>query len=462
MWWDRRRTLRLDEGKALLRQALQAVPQEVAMIEELAVLLDGAEMAETLPVVLGAAGQSPADGVTARRLMALWQQAAQAQLGQGQGGAAAGSYDRAIALSTAAAPEAEHPLRRAALEVLPDTEVERTRAHLLVLLRHDPFDKELLGRLRLLEERSEHRGAATRLQQLLTLLQPGLAAPAPLPLVPPGIRLDESEHAKWADPPARVLAEVMTALWDGVYGLKAPTLDSFGVASTDRLQPSESSADELARTFAAACRVLGNQRAGLFRAAAQQHVLPKVFARMPTALVVSPALAKRPIGELQFILARGVEGLRPEYILATAMPPAELAKLLGLAVRAFHPRHAAKPADDVAAWKRDLAYRAVKRLAELLRDQPDVMFSTVAWRRAVRRTLQRAALLFSGDLISAVSVIRGVDLAASQEPHPEGYYLRLDHHGADAAAEAESDIRDLCTFFIDPLNAPLLDRLHPR
>jgi len=116
----------------------------------------------------------------------------------------------------------------------------------------------------------------------------------------------------------------------------------------------------------------------------------------------------------------------------------------------------------VAAWKRDLANRAVKRLAELLRDQPDVMFSTVAWRRAVRRTLQRAALLFSGDLISAVSVIRGVDLAASQEPHPEGYYLRLDHHGADAAAEAESDIRDLCTFFIDPLNAPLLDRLHPR
>ncbi|HRI53653.1 MAG TPA: hypothetical protein PLW65_26095, partial [Pseudomonadota bacterium] len=185
---------------------------------------------------------------------------------------------------------------------------------------------------------------------------------------------------------------------------------------------------------------------------------PKVFARMPRALVVSPALAKRPVGELRFILARGVEGLRPEYILATAMPPADLARLLGLAVRAFHPRHSAKPADDVAAWKRDLAYRAVKRLAELLRDQPDVTFSTVAWRRAVRRTLQRAALSFSGDLISAVSVIRNVDLSASQD----GYHLRLDHHGADAAAEAEADVRDLCTFFIDPLNAPLLDRLHPR
>jgi hypothetical protein len=183
---------------------------------------------------------------------------------------------------------------------------------------------------------------------------------------------------------------------------------------------------------------------------------------MPTALVVSPALVKRPLGELQFILARGVEGLRPEYILATAMPPAELAKLLGLAVRAFHPRHAAKPADDVAVWKRDLAYRAVKRLAELLRDQPDVTFSTVGWRRAVRRTLQRAALLYSGDLLAAVSVIRSVDLPACREPRLDGYYLRLDHHEADAEAEAEADVRDLCAFFIDPQHAALLDRLHPR
>jgi hypothetical protein len=278
----------------------------------------------------------------------------------------------------------------------------------------------------------------------------------PLPL---GTRLDESEHSKIADPEARVLADVMTALWDGVYGLKAPTLDTFGVSGTDRLQPSESSPDELARTFAAACRVLGNQRAGLYRAAAQQHVLPRVFARMPTALIVSPALAKRPAAELQFILARGVEGLRPEYILATAMPPAELAKLLGLAVRAFHPRHAAKPADDVSVWKRDLAYRAVKRLTELLRDQPDVTFSTVGWRRAVRRTLQRAALLFCGDLVAAVSVLRSVDLQASGDA---AYYLRLDHHGADAQAEAEADVRDLCAFFIDPDHAAAFDRLHPR
>lgn len=458
-----------DEGKALLRQALQVLPGELAIIEELLVLLDGAEAAAVLPELLSAAEQraEAGDAAAARQLMGLWQRAAQAQLGQGQAVAAASSYDRAIALSTTADPAAECTLRRAVLEVLPDTEVDRARAHLLVLLRHDPMDAELIRRLQVLEEHSGHRGAAGRLHQLLVLLEhtaatPMAAAAATQPIVPMGIRLDEADHARWALPHARVLAEVMTALWDGVYGLKAPTLDSFGVAGTDRLQPLESSADELARTFAAACRVLGNQRAGLYRAAAQQHLLPKVFARMPTALICSPALAKRPSGELQFILARGVEGLRPEYILATAMPPAELAKLLGLAVRAFHPRHATKPADDVAVWKRDLAYRAVKRLTELLRDQPDVTFSTVAWRQAVRRTLQRAALLFSGDLVSAVSVIRSVDLPASGDPGQDGYYLRLGHHGADPQAEAEADVRDLCAFFIDPQYAPLFDRLHPR
>lgn len=457
---------RPDEGKALLRQALQVLPGDVTMIEELVVLLEGEEAAEALPALLTAAegALGTAEAAVAQQLMTLWQRAAQAQLGQGQGGAAAGSYDRAIALSATAAvaQDVEFSLRRAALEVLPDSEVERARAHLLVLLRHEPLDRELLGRLKLLEEQSGHRGAALRLQQLLALLDPRITPPAPLPLVPAGIRLDESDHARWAIPQARVLADVMAALWDGVFGLKAPTLDSFGVASTDRLQPLESSADELARTFATACRVLGNQRAGLYRPAAQQHLLPKVFARMPTALVCSPALSKRPAGEIQFILSRGVEGLRPEYILAAAMPPADLGKLLGLAVRAFHPRHATKPADDVAAWKRDLAYRAVKRLTELLRDQPDVTFSTVAWRQAVRRTLHRAGLLFSGDLIGAVNVIRSVDLPASSDAGQDGFFLRLDHHGADPQAEAEADVRDLCTFFIDPQFAPLFDRLHPR
>ncbi len=286
------------------------------------------------------------------------------------------------------------------------------------------------------------------------------------------MRLDEAEHARWALPEARALGDVLSALWDGVVGLKAPPLDSFGVAGNDKVPGSESSPDEVARTFGTCGRVLGNQRCGMYRQGWQQHLLPKVFARMPTALIVSPALGRRPLAEVQFILARAVEGLRPEYILAVCLPPRELSHLLGLAVRAFHPRHARIPAEDVAAWKRELPYRTVKRLGEVFRDQPDVVFSTVSFRRAVRRTLQRAALLFSGDLLSAASVLRTIDLPIARTPlgkTPDkdelgGPYLRLFSVEPEGGVEAEceADLRDLCTFFLDSQHAALFDRLHPR
>jgi hypothetical protein len=189
---------------------------------------------------------------------------------------------------------------------------------------------------------------------------------------------------------------------------------------------------------------------------------------MPTALIVSPALkereAARPLPELQFVLARGVEGLRPEYILALALGRGELARLLGLAVRAFHPRHSGKPADDVAAWKRELAYRATKRLGDLFRERPDVEFSSPIWRREVRRTLNRAALLVSGDLVAAANVLRTLDVLASRDERSAaaGLNLRLDDHGADPAQEAEADLHDLFSFYVDPQFAPLFDKLHPR
>ena len=178
--------------------------------------------------------------------------------------------------------------------------------------------------------------------------------------------------------------------------------------------------------------------------------------------MTSQQLTKLGLPAAQFIVARAIEGLRPEYILATVMSQPELDKLLSLAVRAFHPRYSAKPGDDVSAWKRELAYRAVKRLTELFKEQGDTEFSTSTWRVAVRRTLQRAALLVTGDLLAAAHVIRTVDLPLSREAKGDGYFLRLGEPDSDLAAEAEADIADLAAFFIDPASAPLLDRLHPR
>ena len=90
---------------------------------------------------------------------------------------------------------------------------------------------------------------------------------------------------------------------------------------------------------------------------------------------------------------------RPEYVLASALPPKEFSRLFSAILRAFHPRHARRPpaagqsADEALNWKRSLPYKVAKRLAELFGDLKDTEFSSVKWRRAVLHTGNRAGLL---------------------------------------------------------------------
>ncbi len=466
------------EAKGFLLKALRYVPGDLNLLMRLAPLLDDSEAVAMLGVMLenvapidANAGNPSANQKAAEQYVFLWRQLADAQLRLDETAAAAISFDHAVAAARHLGQATEMELRRAALDVISMEDSDRTRGHLQALLLASPLDTALLARLYHLEEWVGNAGAAWRIGQVLHMLSAEHSARITLTsptAIPTNLRLDEAEHARFALPEARLLGDVLAALWDGIIGLKAPPLDSFGVAGNDKVPGSESSADEVARTFGTCCRVLGNQRCGMYRQGWQQHLLPKIFARMPTGLIVSPALGRRPLAEVQFILARAVEGLRPEYILAQCMPAHELSHLLGLAVRAFHPRHVRMPAEDVAAWKRELPYRTVKRLGEVFRDQPDVVFSTVVWRRAVRRTLQRAALLICGDLLAAANVLRTVDLPAAQVPpktdEPGGPYLRLDSAQADADPlfECEADLRDLAAFFIDPKHAGLFSRLHPR
>ena len=456
--------------KELLLQALTGTPAQLGLIAEYLEHSTDDEAHEKLPTLLQAAASAETSSSTPRghewctQLKDLWVRAAIVHARKGDGAMAAQAYERALAAVPDLAPADALGLRRSVLEVLPDTEHERARGHLHALLAATPLDVTLLVKLQSVEERAQNKGAAWRLAQLRHLLDASLPVP-PAPTLPPkDVKLDESDHTKLADPEARAMAELLSALWEGVYALKAPALDALGVQGTDRLQGNESSADELARAFALSSRVLGNQRAGLYRPAGHTLAVPRIMAKLPTAVIASPQLTKRPAMELLFLVARAVEGLRPEFILPMSMPAADLGKLVQLAVRAFGPQKNQKLADDVSTWKRELAYRASKRLQDLMRDQAEFDTTSLAYRVAIRRALQRAALLVCGDLLAARSVLLGVDVAASQDgaASQAGHYLRLGEGETSAQAEAEADLTDLCTFFIAPQNATLFDRLHPR
>jgi hypothetical protein len=472
-----------DAGKALLLQALRYQPGQLDLLDQLVPLCDDSEAAALLSAMLpvsqssvfvapDSSQQEPQSQIEKR--VHLWRVLAGAQVRLGEPDAAASTYDLAIAAASALSPDVTQELRHAALQVIHDDGHPRLAEHLRALLEVSPLDEQLLLRWQQLAVYQGQAGTARRIAQVLYYLaDPSLASnpegrPPALPPIPTNVRLEDADHLRFAEPSARSLGDVFAALWDGITGLKAPALDAFGAAGNDRVLPTESSADEAARAFAVATRVLGNQKSSLYRVGWQQFALPRVVGKLPGSLVISPALGRLSPGEIQFILARAVQGLRPEYILALCMPAAELTHLLGLAVRGFHPRHAKIPQEEVTAWKRELPYRAVKRLGEVFRDLGEVSFSTVEWRRAVRRATQRAALLICGDLIAAVQVVAGIDLSLAQgtgnaaddalRPH-----LRLDtlSRPIDIEAEAEADIDDLCRFYLDPQHAALFDRLHP-
>ncbi|MBL8635696.1 MAG: hypothetical protein JNM40_20895 [Myxococcales bacterium] len=457
-------------AKNLLLSALHKTPAQLGLIGEYLELASDEEASEKLPQLLHSAGATQSSATTPRgpewnsQLKDLWTRAATIHSKVGAGDLAAEAYERALSVLPDLDPVEALSLRRAILDVLPEGELDRARGHLHALLSASPKDTALLGKLQSVEERAGNKGASWRLQQLLHLYDDSLPVPPPPSLPPKDVKLDDGEHAKLADSDARAIAELLAALWEGVYALKAPTLDALGVQGTDRLQGNETSADELARAFALSSRVLGNQRAGLYRPAGHTLAQPRILAKPPTAVIASPQLAKRPVGELLFLVARSVEGLRPEYILPLSMPASELAKLGQLAVKAFGPQKTPKLPDDVSTWKRELPYRASKRLQDLLRDQAELDASAHGHRVAIRRALQRAALLVSGDLLAARSVLFGIDVPASQDPSSAqgGYYLRLGEGELSAQAEAEADLADLCAFFIAPHNAALFDRLHPR
>ena len=457
-------------AKTLVLSALAATPAQLGLIGDYLEQASDDEANEKLPVLLDAAAATENSATTPKgpdwrdQLKTLWVRAAEIHVRKGDGQKAAQAYERALSTVADLSGNETGTLRRALLEVLPDTEHDRARTHLHALLKSAPRDVSLLSKLQSVEERAQNPGAAWRLAQLLHLLDANLPAP-PLPSLPPkDIKFDEADHQRLADPEARAMADVLSSLWDGVFSLKAPTLDALGVQGTDRLQGNENSPDELARAFALCSRVLGNQRGGLYRPAGHALALPRLMAKLPTAVIASPQIGKRPPGELVFLLARAVESLRPEYIMPVAMPATDLNRLLQLAVKAFSPRQTAKPTDDVTTWKRELAYRASKKLQDLLKEQPDLDPAATGYRLAIRRAIGRAALLVSGDLLAARNVLLQIDVPAAQDAGSTaaGYYLRLGEGESSALADAESDLADLCAFFIAPQNAALFDKLHPR
>jgi hypothetical protein len=283
------------------------------------------------------------------------------------------------------------------------------------ILADEPLHAASLRALARIDARQGARDGGRRFLELLAVTgairdeeRHQLSQTAPNP-EDPGGTLDEDDHRLLAHPEALTLAGVFAAVWEGTapeYAARGLGLDALGVGgSHERISPVAT--NDLARAYSLCSRLLGNRKTGLYLKPDSSFAGVALVAQPPTSIVVGPAITDgRSLSDVRFLLGRALEIARPEYILAEALPRAEFTRLFAAILRAFHPRHARRKADDEAAmWKRALPYKVAKRLAELFRDQANTEFSSHRWRRAVRKTGNRAGLVVSGDVIAAARVL---------------------------------------------------------
>jgi hypothetical protein len=319
------------------------------------------------------------------------------------------------------ADPARRPLRELLLERYGDDAQydALVRQHRTMILQEEPLHAPSLRALAKIDARSGARDGGRRFLELLAVSgaisdderhQLAETAHATKPTGDDEAALgslDEDDHTLLAHQEALALAGVFAALWEGTAAERAPGLDSVGVGAQERVSPVAKS--DLARAYADCARLLGNRKTAMYCKPDPSFTDVKLVAQPPTAVVVGPSLTDgRSLADVRFVVGRALEIARPEYIFAAALPPPEFTRLFAAILRAFHPRHARRKADEAgeaAKWKRALPYKVAKRLAELFRDLANTEFSSHRWRRAVQKTGNRAGLLASGDIIAAARVL---------------------------------------------------------
>ena len=228
----------------------------------------------------------------------------------------------------------------------------------------------------------------------------------------PGV-LDETDRAAHLTlPESNKMADVFSSLWEGTPGLPVgQTVESLGVTAQDKVSPMSDL--DLGKIYGQVSKALGNKKTAIYIKMDGGAPDMTIVVHAPPALVIGPELG---LGarhaEMRFQLGRGIELTRPEYILASGLPPREFAHMFASVLKAYHPRHSRRPAnpndginDQVLKLKRSVPYKISKRLVELFGALGSTAWSSIEWRSIVQQTGNRAGLLVCGDLRSAVRVV---------------------------------------------------------
>ncbi|MFH2007321.1 MAG: tetratricopeptide repeat protein [bacterium] len=266
--------------------------------------------------------------------------------------------------------------------------------------------------------------------------------------IPSGVLQEEDRAACLAHPDTKIMVEVFSTLWEGAPALFGQGLEALGISAQDRISPVADM--DLARVYGAAARVLGNRHTGLYLGWENEPNEVRIACHAPPVITVGPDVEQRPLGELRFLLGRALELTRPEYIIVSGLDRTEFSSLFAAVLRAFHPRHSRRRGDDsdphsnrAAQLKKDLPYRVSRKLVDLLQAKAHVEFNSALWRQAVQHSGNRAGLLVSGDLRSAVRILLSEELKLEGEEQTEWTVEAFNKH-----LDKSEQLRELCAFSV--------------
>jgi tetratricopeptide (TPR) repeat protein len=226
--------------------------------------------------------------------------------------------------------------------------------------------------------------------------------------------IDQSDRKTYlAVGEATLMGEIFSCLSDGAPGLIGQKIEDFGVTTQDKISPMSDL--DLGKIYGQIAKALANKKTALYLRpdGSPGDEAVEVVVQAPPALVIAPRFAQEiSHGELRFRLGRGIELTRPEYILAAGVRPKQFTQLFSSVLKAFHPRHSRRrasgsdTAEELAAkLKKNVPYKVSKRLVELFQELGSTSWSSVRWRTVVHQTGNRAGLLLSGDLRTAVEIL---------------------------------------------------------
>lgn len=236
------------------------------------------------------------------------------------------------------------------------------------------------------------------------------------------------------------LGELLRLIGDQLYKLYPADLDALGIGRSDRLKPDHA----LGKPLRSICASLGVERFEVYQG--KRGAVVTVENTDPQSVVIGPDVVRKyqTTRDQRFLFARAALTLRSASLLALRLSGADLANVLGGAMRAVQPNWTGLGNNDAELAKKirkALPGKVLKEIEVLAPELSRAKMDAAPLAQGAVLSADRAGMLYSGDVAGSLLLMIRED--------PQQANARLDSFDAvKAAVGSRQDVRELMLYAI--------------